>query len=185
MEASKYLTANDFKGLGLLAKHCDLEKLEIAINEAFKFDIIPLFCFDFVNDVLDNWSNGDYKDLINESKYQLSGRFSYSFGFKTVWVYYAYSRYVLINNYNDTANGLVQKNNEWSIPTPLKEITDISNNYRVMGKEAFESVYSFLCVNRSRFPKFNAKDCSGGCNDDCNGGETKKIRGAKYKIISR
>lgn len=189
-----YLKVEDFRCVGIIAKHCDLEKLCIAIEEAKNFDIIPLFCYDFVNDVLENWnleeSNPDYskyQQLICENTYQgCSGKSALNIGLKKVWVYYAYARYLLINGYNDTANGLVQKTNEFSLPTPLKEVTDFSNKYRKIGYEAYKSVHSFLCKNKADYPKFDSCNCLDcGCTEKCTCGKTKKLTGFKFSIIRK
>lgn len=55
MNNNTYIDQTDFKCVGLVAKHCDLEKLNIAIEESKQFDMIPLFCFEFVHDLLVNW----------------------------------------------------------------------------------------------------------------------------------
>ena len=37
----------------------------------------------------------------------------------------------------------------------LKEVNDISNKYRNMGKAAYESLMNYLCANKELFPKFD------------------------------
>lgn len=189
-----YLLPEDFECIGNVAKHCDLQKLCIATEEARIFDLIPLFCFDFVADILENWNvtpktegYEKYRDLICGGNYTHDGKTYLNMGLKSVWVYYSYARYLLINQFNDTANGTVTKQNEFSIPTPLKEITDFSNKYRAMGREAFESVQAYLCRNKEDFPKFNDCNCrlDCGCSGACGCGKTKKMTGFKFKTISK
>lgn len=211
----EYISQEDFDCVGLVAKHCDLQKLCIATEEAKTFDIIPLFCFDFVQDVLENWNvsetipNPDFVDVETTpeisptiqnpefEKYQKiicggnyideAGKMHQNLGFKKVWIYYSYARYVLINQINDTANGTVRKQNEWSVPTPLKEVTDISNKYRNMGKYAFESVMDFLCENKESYPKFDDCNCvrKCGCAGSCTCGRTHKITGFKFSTVKK
>lgn len=191
----KYINKNDFDCVGLVAQHCDLRKLCIATEEAKTFDIIPLFCFEFVNDVLSNWNlepeNENfqkYKDLICGGTYSdCNGKLQDNMGFKKVWVYYSYARYKLINQYNDTANGDVGKRNDFSIPTPLGDVTTISNKYRNMGKIAFDSVIGYLCTNKELFSKFDSCNCklSCGCSGKCSCGKTKKLSGFKFKTIKK
>ncbi len=192
---TNYISQSDFDCVGLVAAHCDLKKLCISTEESKTFDIIPLFCFDFVQDILDNWnlqptdqSYEKYQRLICSGNYEDSnGRLQFNMGFKKVWIYYAYARYILINQINDTANGTVRKQNDWSVPTPLKEVNDISNKYRNMGKAAFESLQEFLCHNQSDYPKFDACNCKKkcGCNGVCNCGKTKKITGFKFSTVRK
>jgi hypothetical protein len=218
MNNRKYISQPNFKCVGLVAQHCNLEKLDIAIDEAKQFDIIPLFCFDFVNDVLENWNkaikkidnptydrtqpesvenpllidNPDYDqnyfDLIFGSNYtDHHQKTQQNLGFARVWVYYSYARYKLINQYNDTANGTVGKQGEFSLSTPLGEITAFSNKYRAMGKEAYNSLLGFLCQNKNLFPKFDDCNCrkSCGCSGSCSCGRTKKLTGIKYSTIKK
>lgn len=206
---TNYISQSDFDCVGLVASHCDLKKLCIATEESKIFDLIPLFCFDFVNDVLENWNISPtlpepteenpentipnpefekYQKLICGGNYtDSSGKLQQNLGFKKVWIYYAYARYVLINQINDTANGTVAKQNDWSIPTPLKEVTDISNKYRNMGKHAFESVLDYLCENKDDFPKFDDCNCKKkcGCSGKCSCGKTKKITGVKFSTVKK
>lgn len=206
---TNYLQQSDFDCVGLVAKHCDLEKLCVATEEAKQFDIIPLFCFEMVQDIFDNWNipqtlpdpteenpnqtkvNPDYEkyqNLICGGTYSgCDNKTLQNLGFKKVWVYYSYARYLLINQFNDTANGTVQKQNEWSIPTPLKEITAFSNKYREMGREAFNSVQGYLCANKEDFPKFDDCNChlNCGCSGTCSCGKPKKMTGFKFSTVRK
>lgn len=191
---TNYILQSDFDCVGLVASHCDLQKLCIATEESEIFDIIPLFCFEFVQDVLDNWNleptdpNFEkYRNLICGGSYTANGKLQQNLGFKKVWIYYTYARYMLINQINDTANGAVRKQNDWSVPTPLKEVNDISNKYRNMGKAAYESLMNYLCANKEIFPKFDSCNCklSCGCSGACKCGKTKKLTGIKYSTVGK
>lgn len=189
-----YISQSDFACVGLIAKHCDLQKLCIATEEAKTFDIIPLFCFDFVRDILDNWNlqSSDenflkYKNLICGGNYSANDKLHQNLGFKKVWIYYSYARYLLVNQFNDTANGMVSKENEWSNQIPMADIRDLSNKYRNMGKAAFESLQGYLCANKESFPKFDGCNCalSCGCSGSCNCGKTKKLTGIKFSTVTK
>ncbi len=186
----KYIKKEDFDCIGQVARHCDLDKLCIATEEAKIFDVIELFCFDFVDDVLNNWNSeeDEYKLLICGGKYtDKQGHNHYLLGFKKLWVYYSYSRYLLINQLNDTANGNVEKRNDFSLPTPLKEITDFSNKYRKMGLEVYKNLLEYLKENSEKYPHFgNCKNC-GECGSEENhtGGKTKKMTGFSFTTITK
>lgn len=164
------LLQKDFDCIGQVAKHCNLEKLNIAISEAIKFDGKMLLC-GMYNEVSSNWRSKSepWNDLINGSTYSgCNGREVTHAGIKEVLVYYAYARYLIINKTDDTASGTVQKTNQFSMPTPLKEIYAISNRYRIMGEQLWKEVESFICVNRSDYPNADFANCqSCGCNGSC------------------
>jgi hypothetical protein len=167
------LTRTDFYGIGDIANHCDLNKLNIAINEAEDFDMDGLFC-DFWQDIIDNWVSEDpnWVNLIDGGEYEGCNGTRKHAGIKRIWAYYAYSRYVILNGFNDTPSGLVSKTNQFSIPTPLKELQAYSDKYRNMGKLTYEKTLSYLCKNSSDFENFNTYDCKGcGCGGNC--GKTK------------
>lgn len=208
------ITQSDFACVGLVAKHCDLQKLCIATEEAKDFDIIPLFCFDFVQDILNNWNipaqipnpdfvdiettpevspiiiNPDYEkyqNLICGGNYTANEKLHQNLGFKKAWIYYSYARYLLVNQFNDTANGMVSKENEWSNQIPMADIRDLSNKYRNMGKAAYESLLGYLCANKESFPKFDGCNCklSCGCSGSCGCGKTKKMTGIKFSTVTK
>ena len=191
---TNYLDVSDFQCVGIIAKHCDMTKLCIASEEAKNFDLIPLFCFDFVNDFLDNWNiseeNEDfekYRDLICGSVYFANGKSHQNIGLKRLWVYYTYSRYVLLNGYSDTANGLVSKQNDFSIPTPIRELNDFSNKYRSMASLSYKNILSYLCLKKELYPTFEDCNCElmCGCSGICSCGKTKKLTGFKFRTIKK
>lgn len=181
------ITRKDFDCVGLVAKHCNNEKLCIAIDEAKMFDLSPLLC-DFYYDIKNHWSDtsGDFFDLINGSDYQnCSGNTEHQVGLKRVLVYYAYARYVIINNFDDTPNGGVTKTNDFSMPKPLEELRAISNRYRSMAKQVWESqVLPYLCHNKDKFVNFDSSDCAGcGCGSGCKLKNKENTKG--YGIVGK
>jgi hypothetical protein len=106
-------------------------------------------------------------------------------GIKRITVYYAYSRYLLINGFSDTAAGMVRKTNEFSIPTPLKEIENFADKYRTMGYESFKQTHSFLCRNKDVFTWFDDCDCVCDCGGKCDSKTSAKGYGFKSTNISK
>ena len=191
----KYLVPADFECVGIVAKHCDLSKLCIATEEAKNFDLINLFCYEFIADILENWnleeSSENYqkynKAICGGTYTDCNGKLQNNIGLKKLWVYYSYSRYILLNGFNDTPNGMVQKQNEWSMPTPLKELNDFSNKYRSMASSFYENVLGYLCENKSDFPKFNDCKCklNCACEGKCSCGKAKKLSGFKFRTVRK
>ncbi len=194
------LIQSDYACIGQVALHCDKDKLCIAENEASQFDLSQLYCSNWM-DIVAIWNEIiDYRAAVEAcaanpdcdtpptepTEYELkvklieggeyvgcNSKTTYQQGVKTVLAYYSYGRYVLINGLNDTATGMVQKTNDFSIPKTQKELEQIADRYRNMGLISFQNSVSFLCANKNTFTWFNSTDCKHkcgcGCNDGCNG----------------
>lgn len=181
------LSRSDFAGIGDIANHCDLGKLNIAINEASLFDMEDIFC-DFWIEIKNNWDSTDenWSGLINGGSYSGCNGSRTHGGLKEVLKYYAYSRYIILNGFNDTPSGMVAKTNSFSMPTPLKELQAYSDKYRNMAKSLLKRTNNYLCVNRSYFTTFNDYDCkSCGCGGCEKSGINTKGFGFKSSVISK
>ena len=196
------ITQPDFDCIGQVAKHCDLTKLCVAINEAQDFDMYGLYCR-FWEYIIQVWQEVEtYQqepELPEPENYTLklsllcggyyeacNGKQRRNFGVKRALVYYSYARYLIINQNNDTPSGTVRKTNEFSMPVPLKEVEMMADRYRSMGYDSYRSTIDFLCINKDVFTEFNGKECKGcGCaSDDC--GETRaKGYGIKTNVIHK
>lgn len=175
------LTRTDFTVIGQVAKHCNLEKLQIAINEAILFDLKPLLCGLFF-DVDVNWDSEDeiWTDIIEPLEFTGCNDRQYSHqGLKNVIIRYAYARYIIINGLDDTPNGGVTKTNEWSIPKPFNDLKQISDRYRNMGYDLFKEVEMYICLNDDVYTNSDFDCASCGCNGKC--GSKTKIKGYGIK----
>ncbi|CAM3233565.1 hypothetical protein [Empedobacter stercoris] len=191
---NNFIKISDFAVIGDIARHHDKGKLSIAVSEA-EFDLIDLFGqYGYVlidalkDDSLSEFtvSNDPVLDnlLLTGGTYEVGEMKLRHRGLKSLVMYFIYSRYILINSYNDTANGLVGKTNEFSIPTPLKEIKDISEHYRNLAKEVSKGVIEFLCYNKDKFD-FDNKSCS-SCKVPSITGKVDTTRaGSSFKIIRK
>jgi hypothetical protein len=195
------LLPHHYNCIGILAKHCDLSKLCIAETEALNFDLAELFCDvwieieNIIKEVQDYISNPDNQkpEYYNEKNLLLNGgyyvdcsnkqrRFE---GIYKIMAYYSYSRYIVINGFNDTANGIVTKTNEFSIPKTLKELELFSDKYRNMGKISFERTLKYLCANKDIFDYYKCSEDTCGCNSDECGTTKAKGYGFKTRNISK
>lgn len=194
------LNPNQYKCLGVLAKHCDQSKLCIAENEASNFDLADLFCdfwWDIVEiakevEIYDSDPETEMPENYQEKKALLEGGYYVDCNQKNrpfegvykILAYYSYSRYSILNGFNDTPNGLVQKTNEFSIPKTLKELEQFADKYREMGLIAFNRTVKYICSKKEIFDYKNCqKEC--GCeNNDC-GGTKAKGYGFKAKNINK
>ena len=106
-------------------------------------------------------------------------------GVKRILVYYAYSRYLLINGFNDTPSGSVTKTNDFSIPKPLKEIQSFADKYRTMGYESFKKTVAFICNNKDVFTEFSGDCGTCGCGGSCEKSTKAKGYGFRSSIITK
>ena len=178
----------DFEGIGDIANHCDLGKLNIAINEASDFEMSEIFC-DFWDDILENFESTDdaWINLVDGGEYEGCNGIRRHKGIKTIWAYYAYSRYIILNGFNDTPNGMVSKTNSFSIPKPLSELQAYADKYRNMAKVLLKKTEAYLCLNTETFENFNDYNCkSCGCNGSCGKSDVNtKGFGLKSNIIEK
>jgi len=177
------LLPQQYNCIGILAKHCDLSKICIAENEASNFDLSELFC-DFWLDIeaidaeVKSYDNAPLpkptlpvnyaqkKALLEGGSYEDCGGKSRPFdGVYKIIAYYSYARYVMLNGFNDTATGLVQKTNEHSIPIDAKALNNFSDKYRNMGLICFERTQRFICKNKDIFDFSNCENKC-GCGSD-------------------
>lgn len=150
------LTIKDIREVGQIAANCDKEKLKIAINEAFEFDLKPLIACYFI-DLKIHWDDeeGIWFDIIEPKEFDSDCvSCGYHSGLKKVLSYFTYARYLILNEFNDTPNGNVAKANNFSMPTDTRLLKDRADAYREMGKESFKEVSDYMIANRSVYPKF-------------------------------
>lgn len=202
MNNDLYIKPIDFSCTGMVTASCNYNKLCISIDDAFIFDIEPLLCTGFMTDVLEKWQviintpDGlvipgmeKWKDLIFGSNYtDCNDKIQRHLGIKKLWIYYAYSGYVLINPFDDTPNGLRYKSNEFSMQVPIKDLNSLSTSYRNKAVETYKNIKEFLCLNKDYFTTFDSCNCrlSCGCMDSCSCGNTKRVSsGFRYKSIKK
>jgi|SRR5690606_18150588 len=181
------LQQSDFTGVGNIAKHCNLEKLQIAINESILFDLKPLLCDLFI-EVDENWDDteGIWFDIIDPLQFEgCNGKTKSHEGLKNVLIRYSYARYVILNNFDDTPNGGVTKTNDWSIPKPYSDIKQVSDRYRSMAYEMWKEVEAYVCLNREVYENadFDCAPC--GCNGKCGSKTKSKGYGIRVTNVSR
>lgn len=187
------LTQSDFDRIGQVAKHCNLEKLNIAIQQAVLLDLKPLLC-NLFNEVAEAWDgvvdpsgiSQQMYDLINGGKFvNCRGYTEEQLGLKGILAYYSYARYLMENQADDTPNGLVSKNSEWSIPKPLAEVERISDHYRNMGRQLYKSVEQYIYMNKDLFDGYCYENYACDCNGCCGLEPSNKGYGLRSKTIRK
>jgi len=125
------------------------------------------------------------KTLINGGSYtSICGNSVIRFeGLKRLLVYYSYSRYNLINSFNDTPNGAVSKSNDFSIPKSGKELEAFSEKYRNMGFSIFGKIKGYISY-AGLYGYENDTDCNCG-HSKCKPATKNKGFGHSGRIIKK
>lgn len=197
------LLLQQYNCIGILAKHCDLSKLCVAENEASNFDLAELFC-DFwveieqINAEIIAYDNSEEpkppipenytekKALLDGGNYtDCGGKLRPFEGIYKIMAYYSYARYVMLNGFNDTATGLVQKTNEFSIPIDQKALNNFADKYRNMGLISFERTQRYICQNTTIFDYSHCPKDKCGCGSDKCGGTKAKGYGFRSSNVNK
>ena len=188
--------------IGILAKHCDLSKLCVAENEASNFDLAELFCdfwaeIELINAEIIAYDNAEPKPTppVNYAEKKLllgggnytdcGGKLRPFEGIYKIMAYYSYARYVMLNGFNDTATGLVQKTNEFSIPIDQKALNNFADKYRNMGLISFERTQRYICKNQTIFDYSHCLKDKCGCGSDKCGGTKAKGYGFRSSNVNK
>lgn len=203
MNNDLFIKPIDFTCVGMVTASCNYNKLCISIDDAFTFDVEPLLCTNFMNEILLNWFTilnlppdlplppelQNWYDLIFGSTYiDCNEKLQRQQGVKRLWIYFSYANYIILNPFDDTPNGLKYKTAEFSMPVPIKDLNGLATTYRNKGIECYKNLKEFLCLNKEFFTNFDACDCqlSCGCEGSCSCGKTKKVStGFRYRSIKK
>lgn len=186
---TKYITLEDFKIVDV-AIHCDYSKLNIAIQDAVNFELPEILCeyYGFVKSILEVENpNEEQLKILNGVDYECGSTIKRFLGIKALLVYYSYANYLMGSTLNDSGLGFVQKTDQYSIPTPLKDIKEITNSYRNRGYSVFKQLKDYLCHNSDLIDGFDIhlEDCGCGCSHgNCDFTE-KRIYTFKPRIIKK
>ena len=174
MISEDYITLEELQERHIIANNCDIRKINQAILEAVEFDLKPLLC-SLKYAVEENWNSEEevWDKLINGGEFDSCDGKETHGGLKLVLSYFVYARYVYINRVDDTVNGLVSKQNQWSVPEDYKNIRQMANKIENQALELFEGVKAYICKNKDIYPRFDFGSCraSCGCVNGCSYGK--------------
>jgi hypothetical protein len=151
------LTISDFSGLPAISANTNtVKKLNPYIKEAQELDLLPIlgqeFYWALIVDFELSPSLPTYSDLFNGSSYILNGHSYKHQGLKLALVYFAYARYRMNANEEETATGLVNKTTPYSEPASEKAISRRVDQARSAAFAYMEPVIKYLNDKSSEFP---------------------------------
>lgn len=159
-----------YEGIVNVAQHCDQEKLNIAQDNARRYDMTSLVC-----DLTVNWD--EVED--NEDEIFIGGVVNgIPFGgLNLIFSLYSYARYVENSIYTDTGSGFVRKDHSNSFPVQMNELKDIASEHRKFAANEITRLKSHLCSKGQ-----------GGCvcgSSICDNNTRPTLTARKYKNVSR
>jgi len=143
------------------------------IREAQIFDLKPLLCDDFYQDLISESPLRDYRLLLTGGSYTHGGR-RYEFaGLKAVLAYFIYARYIFTGHQVDTAFGVKEKSYQDSEGISGGERRDIRKMYIQNANELWEDCRKYIERNKEHFPEWEK------CNEGCGEG---RVRSSNFRI---
>ncbi len=132
------------------------KKLEPYILEAQEFDLRPILGEELYNALVADFELSPplqtYADLFNGCTWTIAGHTYKHDGLVPALCYFAYARYKLNSNTEDTAFGTVVKRNNESEPASEKQVNRQSDQARTGAMAYMNRVIKFLDDNSTDYP---------------------------------
>ncbi|CAB4152549.1 hypothetical protein UFOVP606_15 [uncultured Caudovirales phage] len=153
----KLITIEDIIAYKPMSINTDVtKKLNTFIQEAQEFDVASFlgdaFYMALENDFIAQPSLTIYSDLFNGCSYVYDGITYRHRGVKAMLVYYTYSRYIANSQSNQTAFGVVAKNNTDSTPVTDKTIARLADQAQAGAEKYKRDLEQFLNLNYTNYP---------------------------------
>lgn len=124
------------------------------ISDAQFIDVQKLLGLDFYNDMVRNYTNAAYQTLLNGGDYVYNSTTYTNVGLKSVIVFYAYSRYVLMGSQTDTPFGYVTKDSANSTEVNYAQKKTMQKMNQQTAFNYWENVRKFLERNITTYPLY-------------------------------
>ncbi|WP_454945876.1 DUF6712 family protein [Capnocytophaga granulosa] len=142
---SKFLSVSAFR---------KVEDFERYARESQVFDLKPLVCEDFYQDLVSETPQRDYALLLDGGSYTYEGR-KYEFaGLKAVLAYFAYARYIFTGHQIDTPYGVRGKVYQDGEGVSQSERRDLRGLYVQNANELWEDCKRYIERHKQQFPEW-------------------------------
>jgi hypothetical protein len=154
---TKLISIEDFTDYPAICANVNVaKKFNPYVSEAQMLDLLPALgqelYWDLVTDFEASPSLSVYGDLFNGSEYTVDGITYKHLGLKPVLIYFTYARYRMNAQEEETATGLVVKNNPYSEPASEKSVARRVDQARSAAFAYMVPVIKFLNDNSSDYP---------------------------------
>jgi len=147
------LTVNEFTTLKNISKKINTERIEQAISYAENVDLRD-YLGNFYFDVVSNKAVLAWQELMDGSIFSVDSESYIHEGLKQLIADLAYARYVATSNTEDTAFGLVSKDNDNSTPLERNQIKDIISQVQRDADAMFTLINLYLEQNTTLFSRY-------------------------------
>lgn len=144
--------------------HRSSDSFERFVRQAQTFDVKPLMCDDFFEDLTSESPKRNYDTLLNGGSYTFEGRNYHFEGLKSVISYFSYARYVLLGHQTDTPFGIKEKNYEDGLQISSAERRDTKTMYTQNAYTLWEGCKKYIERNNKDFPEWTA--CVSTCGKE-------------------
>lgn len=157
--SNKLITVDDFKSFKDVGEKVDVKKINQAIEMAQITDLKDALGDRFYFDLLSNFEQPQYQDLLSGCTFNYAGVNYYQDGIKALLSDYTMAKYVLQINTNFTPFGATVKQSDNSEPSDRNTLKDISTQHLQFAGSRFEIIKLYLDSNTEIFQNWIYNDC--------------------------
>jgi len=142
-----------------VAEGVDKKNFKRFVYEAQFIDLRELMCESFYNDLVSNYTETIYQDLLVGGSYTFEDKTYYYEGLEICLSYFAYARFISESNIQSTSFGMVRKNSQESERASQRELEAIAQKNTERALLLFKSTKLFLDRNEETYTFWECDDC--------------------------
>lgn len=127
-------------------------RADMYLTEAQNFDVAQSIGIAMIADLITNPSTAPNALLLSGGTYTYNNTTYECLGLKKAIAYYAYSRILKNNPVNATAFGIVQKQSDFSDPSPVANIAAAVRDAEAAGRFVLQSCIDLIQRNPANYP---------------------------------
>jgi hypothetical protein len=142
-----------------VAEGVDKKNFKRFVYEAQFIDLRELMCEAFYNDLVSNYTEAIYQNLLVGGSYTFEDKTYYYEGLEICLSYFAYARFISESNIQSTSFGMVRKNSQESERASQRELEAIAQKNTERALLLFQSTKLFLDRNEETYTFWECNDC--------------------------
>jgi hypothetical protein len=142
-----------------VAEGVDKKNFKRFVYEAQFIDLRELMCEAFYNDLVSNYTEAIYQNLLVGGSYTFEDNTYYYEGLEICLSYFAYARFISESNIQSTSFGMVRKNSQESERASQRELESIAQKNTDRALLLFKSTKLFLDRNEETYTFWECNDC--------------------------